>query len=1192
LHVCTIIAKNYVAHARVLARSLSETHPGSRLQTLVIDDYRTYIDPAEEPFDILTPQDIGCDEFVQMALRYTILELSTAVKPWLMRHLLDSTGAPVTYLDPDIRIFGSLGKLDELAARHGVVLTPHNSRPIPPDGRKPSQVDVMIAGIYNLGYVSMAPGKEVDGLIDWWADRLRRDCRVDPIWGYFVDQRWFDLAPGFLSDIAILRDPEYNLAYWNIHERQLEHGELGYTVDGRPLAFYHFSGFDPDHPLVLSRHQDRTDVVGHPVLKRLLAEYADAVLESGHRVSRHWPYEFAALGDGTRLDARLRILFDEYAELQAGDAPSAFTLAGARAFDAWLAEPAPGAPPGINRALAHIYEHRVDIRGAFPDLGGGDLPRFLEWADGPGAREEPLLVRVSAARVAIDPTAASAPTPADGASRSAAVAPTLELRGAPWGVNVVGDFQAQSALGEVARWLVEGLDTTGVRVLPTLGFDPPGGPELAYAARPAREAPFAVNIVCAGPNTLPALASHAGDALFRGRYTVGLWFWDGESFPAAWNERYSLVDEVWAPSAYSARALEQGATVPVHAVRIPVAPLRGPRRTRAELNLPAGRFLFHTRVDYGAGVAQQNPLAVIDAFAREFAPGEGAGLVIDCRGQRQAGIEHADVVRAADRHPDIELIDRDVAPGEILAVTELCDSYVSLHRATAFGVPLAQAMWFGKPVIATGYSGNLEFMTASNSHLVPYTLKPVGEGHAPFSPRSNWAEPDLVQAAALMRQVFEDRAAATALGAEAGEAIRRSHSPRAARDQLHERLESIRATGRVRRPTDPVLDHPRILTRLPLKLQSGPPEVKPGRARGAREQLKQTILRVMRPYTSWQHGINAEFIAALGELSRDIAQTRQEAVIDWATVLAGGRQQSAALTHGDQTSEDVGEIKRILTLETDRSIYLALAELSRRHARIGPRTGEPATDASLSGYELRAYSQNGEDGVLAEVLRRIGVTERYFVEFGVESGQEGNCVYLADVADWHGLFMEAGDEMFESLERKYAARPGVATIRARVMAENVERLFAQAGVPPEPDVLSIDIDGQDYWIWEAVEQYRPRVVVIEYNSALDPVRKLVEPHDPGEGWDGSADYGASLGAVRALGERKGYRFVHAELSAVNAFFVREDLAGEAGFPEPDAVAIRGRPNFYQRGTSHPSTGSPARYVDLDTGRLVDGSRAQ
>ena len=282
LEVCTIIAKNYVAHARVLAKSLAEHNPDSRLWTLVIDDFSRYLEPAEEPFEVLTPADIGCEPFTRMALRYTVLELSTAVKPWLLRHLLARTGAPITYLDPDIKIYGSLAWLEQLAADHGVVVIPHNSEPIPPDGLKPSQVDIMIAGVYNLGYVSLASRPEVDQLLDWWSDRLRRDCRVDPIWGYFVDQRWFDLVPGFVPDLAIVRDPQYNVAYWNLHARKLERDGVGYKVDGRPLAFFHFSGFDADHPLVLSRYQNRVDVLADPVLEQLLAEYAAEVNGEGH----------------------------------------------------------------------------------------------------------------------------------------------------------------------------------------------------------------------------------------------------------------------------------------------------------------------------------------------------------------------------------------------------------------------------------------------------------------------------------------------------------------------------------------------------------------------------------------------------------------------------------------------------------------------------------------------------------------------------------------------------------------------------------------------------------------------------------------------------------------------------------------------------------------------------------------------
>ncbi len=278
--------------------------------------------------------------------------------------------------------------------------------------------------------------------------------------------------------------------------------------------------------------------------------------------------------------------------------------------------------------------------------------------------------------------------------------------------------------------------------------------------------------------------------------------------------------------------------------------------------------------------------------------------------------------------------------------------------------------------------------------------------------------------------------------------------------------------------------------------------------------------------------------------------------------------------------------KRVLSLQSDRSLYLTLSELRHRHNEIAARSSQLREGADLTPFELRAFSQNGEDGVLAEILRRIGAPTRFFVEFGIESGREGNCVYLADVAGWQGLFMEADEQLYRLLERKYVARPRVRTLCARVGRENVEELFARAEVPQEPDVLSIDIDGQDYWIWEAIEGYRPRVVVIEYNSAIDPRRRWVQPDDPSRPWEGTEYGGASLGALQRLAERKGYRLVHTELTGLNAFFVRTDLAGEA-FPGQEDVPARGVPNYFLSGYRHPAAKPGTRYLDLDSGQLVD-----
>lgn len=259
---------------------------------------------------------------------------------------------------------------------------------------------------------------------------------------------------------------------------------------------------------------------------------------------------------------------------------------------------------------------------------------------------------------------------------------------------------------------------------------------------------------------------------------------------------------------------------------------------------------------------------------------------------------------------------------------------------------------------------------------------------------------------------------------------------------------------------------------------------------------------------------------------------------------------------------------------TSGAQLLALSELVRRAGGDAPGGG---TLLDLSPFELRVFSQNGEDGVLGEIIRRTGAPGRFFVEFGAFDGVENNCAALAEVFGWSGLYIEGGDARYTLLERKYRARPRVRTLQAMVTPANVEELFARHDVPEEPDVLSIDVDGSDYWIWEAIQRYRPRILAIEYNGELAADRRLVQPKDH-PGWDGTSWYGASIGALVALGAEKGYRLVHTDLSGNNAFFVRSDLPGE--YLEPDDVALR-TTNHWLLGLGHKPDAAARAFVDLD-----------
>jgi hypothetical protein len=238
----------------------------------------------------------------------------------------------------------------------------------------------------------------------------------------------------------------------------------------------------------------------------------------------------------------------------------------------------------------------------------------------------------------------------------------------------------------------------------------------------------------------------------------------------------------------------------------------------------------------------------------------------------------------------------------------------------------------------------------------------------------------------------------------------------------------------------------------------------------------------------------------------------------------------------------------------------------------------------LLSFEEKRRSQNGEDGVIAEILRRVGVAEHFFVEFGAEDGAEGNCAALA-LDGWSGLLMEADPQKFSLLESTWRHRPDVVTRQAMVLPDTVERLFAEADVPRDLDVLSIDVDSCDWHIWRALNSYEPRLVVIEYNAALPFSRRLVQPLELVTDWDGTDWFGASLGALELLGERKGYTLVHTDRCGVNAFFVRRELLPGTAIPTGDAVP-RHAPNYFGTGRGHPRDPRNRPYVDLDAGGAI------
>lgn len=236
---------------------------------------------------------------------------------------------------------------------------------------------------------------------------------------------------------------------------------------------------------------------------------------------------------------------------------------------------------------------------------------------------------------------------------------------------------------------------------------------------------------------------------------------------------------------------------------------------------------------------------------------------------------------------------------------------------------------------------------------------------------------------------------------------------------------------------------------------------------------------------------------------------------------------------------NLGTNLRTMLLETTKSTIMAN----------NPKYSDPR---SLTKHEHRLFSQNGEDGIINEIFNRIGTTNKYVVEFGGGEGLENNSSLLI-LNGWQGLWMEANEKHFNTLRKnfsKYIDEGKLQVKNSFIYAENIESLFKEANVPTEPDLLSVDIDGNDYWVWKAIENYSPRVVIIEYNASLGPCLNWTIKYNPEHVWnDRSIYYGASLKTLELLGKEKGYKLVGCTFSGVNAFFVREDLVKDK-FLEP------------------------------------------
>ena len=864
VHAMIVARRHELPGARVLAAQLRRHHADWEQTVLLLPGLGEGPRP-DEPFALVRAADVVPPELGRVLSAAPATALAALARPLAIAHALEGEAETVVLLAADVDVMAPLDAL--LAPDADVVVVPRVLGPLPDDGLRPDATDLLEAGELEDGAVVVRDTAAARDVLDWWIDRARESAelaiRIDRDGPARMLANPLAQAHHTGARVARVEDAGIGTSSWNLHERPLARAGDGATAGGRPLALVRWEGFRADRPWWLDGDHNRVLVLDDPVLTELAADRARRLIEAGWAGANDLDAAPAVLPNGLRFDRRLRRMYTEAIErgVEFGDLAS---TAGADAFLNWLTEPAPhGAHVGLTRYHADVWDERKDVQEAYPDLDGPDGEGFAGWLWIQGRPEMDLqtaLMPPWPEFLGDPPASADEPPP----------------------VLVTGYLAGVLGLGQAARAYATALEAAGLPVA-TRAVRPqlPVGRAARGAPQGRAESPHddlhlpdgvepEVHLLCVNADQTIEFADEFGREELARHYTVGHWAWETDLVPERWDAAFALVDELWVNSTYVAANLARAGDKPVVVVPSPVsAPDAGD--ATVPFPMPDG-FVFLFVFDFFSTLERKNPLGLVDAFTRAFAPGEGPALVLKTINAQHRPEAHERLRHAIADRPDIHLVDAPVSQQELAAVFRRADAYVSLHRSEGFGLTLAEAMALGKPVIATGYSGNTDFMTPHNSWLVDYRITAVGPEAEHYPAEGHWAEPDVDAAARAMREVVAHPQEAADRGARAAADVAAALSfaevGRIARQRLL-RIAALRSGA-----PQPAASEPWPLSDLDslLSFDIGGS----ARGRGARGRLRRVLLRAMRPFTMHERRLDEAVVGSVHRLWFDLARERAE----------------------------------------------------------------------------------------------------------------------------------------------------------------------------------------------------------------------------------------------------------------------------------------------------------------------------
>lgn len=793
----TICSINYLPTAKILLSSL-EKNTKEDIYLIICDKKREGVEDffSQSKVKIIFVEDLDIDGFEEFKLRYSILELNTAIKPFIFKFLLINY-KKVFYFDPDIVIENSLEKLVNCLDNYEAVVTPHLLSPYL-DNQRPNLADITNSGIYNLGFLGL---KKINDnyFLDWWAEKCKYHCYNDVENGLFTDQKFCDYLPIFIKKTLIYNDYDANIAYWNLHERQITHYDNCYFSNDQKVLFFHFSGLVFDKRFnfkKLSKHESRFKDKISNTLRNKIDDYLN--------VLKTFSKELSSL----KID--IEYGFDEYKELKLDVFSRAYIkklglenlkLDPNKIHNEWFYEQAAEIKDLSNfpRYFLGIYYARKDLQDAFNLNNTSNQKAYFQWIGNEIALGNlsnqlfPLLPKkaindnlkflsrnslfILLKRIYnLNPDFFSQDIFINirrrlknfllrqtFSSENDLNAPTKILpkfngkKVAKNGVNLFGYFNKKTGLAigvnlmkNVIEKIKINFSTHNVNIDDNSLISP-----LETNNKVWDISLFHINADQTG-NFAPYLQKE-----HLNTYKIGYWAWELERFPSEPLTNAKFLNDIWVPSNFIADSIERSCFIRPKVIPHPV------------LEHDENNFCLDTKYnfknkfnvtgifDLNSYIDRKNPFGILKTYQKACKDKnfqENSQLILKISGTFNKKRAISKILSEAKKSKiSLTIIDEILSNSEMESLRNSTDVFISLHRSEGFGLNIIENMNAGNIVIATNYSGNIDYMNETNSLLVDYKLTPIQEDQYPYGEGQFWAEPDINDACEKLLWAYHNK---------------------------------------------------------------------------------------------------------------------------------------------------------------------------------------------------------------------------------------------------------------------------------------------------------------------------------------------------------------------------------------------------------------------------------------------------